>query len=137
MAVATYTVGAGSLSIGAAGLLTTFGSQATNVRLVPKSDIGDTIYVLSGESVAGDFLETYTLEGTLLQDLGATAKTEWLFEHSGETHVFEFIPNTVAARKITGSLVVTAVEIGGDVKTKPTSDFSFTVVGKPVIAATP
>lgn len=135
MAVSTITVGAGTLTIGASSDLTNFSSQITSCRLVPSSDIGDTIYVLSGESVAGDFTESYTLEGTLLQDLGATSKTEWLFNNAGETHVFEFVPNTTAGRTITGSLVVSAVDIGGDVRSKPTSDFSFTVIGKPVIGA--
>jgi hypothetical protein len=137
MAVTTYTVGAGTLTIGASGDLTNFSSQVTSVKLTASSDIGDTIYVLSGESVAGDFSETYQLEGTMLQDLGALASvTEWLFNQSGETHVFEFIPSTAAGRTITGSLVVSSpAEIGGDVRTKPLTDFTFTVVGKPVIEA--
>lgn len=136
MAVNTLTVGAGTLTIGAAADLTNFSSQVTSAKLVPSSETGDTIYVLSGESVSGDFTETYTLEGTFLQDFGtAGSKTEWLFNNAGETHVFEFTPNTVAGKKITGSLVVTSVEIGGDVNSKPTSDFTFNVIGKPVITA--
>lgn len=136
MAVSTYTVGAGTLTIGASGDLTNFSSQITSCKLEASADLGDTIYVLSGESVAGDFSETFTLTGTMLQDLGATSKTEWLFNNAGETHVFEFVPSTAAGRRITGSLVVSSpAEIGGDVRTKPTTDFSFTVVGKPVIDA--
>lgn len=138
MAVATLTVGAGTFTIGAAGALTNFSSQVTSIKLVPSAETGDVIPVLSGESVAGDFTETYTIEGTLLQDFGTTAsKVEWLYAHSGETHVFEFDPATTGATKITGSLVVTSVEIGGDVKTKPTSDFSFQCVGKPTVVAAP
>lgn len=136
MAVSTLTVGAGTFTIGAAGLLTNFSSQVTSVKLVPSSETEDDIYVLSGESVAGAFSETYTIEGTLLQDFGSTAsKIEWLYAHSGETHVFEFDPATTGATKITGSLVVTAVEIGGDVRSKPTSDFTFKCVGKPTVVA--
>jgi hypothetical protein len=138
MAVSTITVGAGTFTIGAAGLLTNFSSQVTSIKLVPSAETGDSIPVLSGESVAGEFSETYTIEGTLLQDFGvATSKVEWLYAHSGETHVFEFDPATTGLTKITGSLVVTAVEIGGDVKTKPTADFSFTCVGKPTVVAAP
>jgi hypothetical protein len=138
MAVSTITVGAGTFTIGAAGLLTNFSAQVTSIKLVPSAETGDSIAVLSGESVAGEFSETYTIEGTLLQDFGvATSKVEWLYAHSGETHVFEFDPATSGLTKITGSLVVTAVEIGGDVKTKPTSDFTFTCVGKPTVVAAP
>lgn len=136
MAVNTITVGAGSLTIGASTDLTVFSGQVTACRLVPSVDQGDAINVLSGETVAGDRTESFTLEGTLLQDLGATeSTTEWLYENRGETHVFEFVPSTAKGRKITGSLVVEAIEIGGDVSTKPTSDFSFTVVGAPAIGA--
>ncbi|UVJ37983.1 hypothetical protein [Arthrobacter sp. CJ23] len=132
MAVNTITIGAGSLTIGAAAALVNFSSQVTACRLVPSVDQGDNIATLSGESVAGDRTESFTLEGTLLQDFGTAAgTTEKLFTMRGQTHVFEFIPNTVKAKKITGSLVVEAIEIGGDVNTKPTSDFSFVLVGAP------
>lgn len=135
MAVNTVTVGAGQLTIGADTALINFSSQITTATLVPDVDQDDPIKVLSGESVAGDRTESFTLEGTMLQDLGATeSTTEWLFEHRGETHAFEYVPNTTKGRKITGSLVVEAIEIGGDVGTKPTSDFEFTLIGEPVIA---
>ena len=136
MAVSTYTVGAGTLTIGASGDLTNFSSQIVSCRLESSSDIGDTVHVLSGESVAGDFSESFTLTGTMLQDLGATSKMEWLYNNAGETHVFEFIPSTVAGRRIVGSLVVTSpAQIGGDVRSKPQTDFTFNCVGKPVIEA--
>lgn len=136
MAVQTITVGAGQLTIGADTELINFSSQVTTATLVPDVDQDDPIKVLSGESVAGDRTESFTLEGTMLQDLGAEGSTtEWLFEHRGETHAFEFVPNTAKGRKITGSLVVEAIELGGDVGTKPTSDFEFTLIGEPVIGA--
>lgn len=134
MAVNTVTIGAGQLTIGAVADLINFSSQTTSVKLVPSVDQDDAIRVLSGESVAGDRTESFTLEGTILQDLGAeSSTTEWLFEHRGETHVFEFVPNTAKGVKVTGSLVAEAVEIGGDAGTKPTSDFEFVVVGDPLI----
>lgn len=138
MAVNTITVGAGSLTIGATTALVNFSGQVTACRLVPSVDQGDNIAVLSGESVAGDRTESWTLEGTVLQDFGtASGTTEKLFTMRGQTHVFEFIPNTAKGKKITGSLVVEAIEIGGDVNTKPTSDFTFTIVGAPVIGTVP
>jgi hypothetical protein len=135
MAVSTLTVGAGTFTIGAAGALQNFSSQVTSIKLTSSTDTGDSIYVLSGESVAGDYSESYTIEGTMLQDFGtAGSKIEWLLANSGTTQVFEFVPNTVKAKKITGSLVVTPpAEIGGDVKQIASTDFSFNVVGKPTI----
>jgi hypothetical protein len=135
MVVSYYTVGPGTLTIGSSGALMDFSAQTTSVKLTPSVDNGDPINVLSGEQVAGDRTESFTLDGTVLQDLGADSRAEWLFLHRGETHPFEFVPATAAARKISGSLVVEAVDLGGDVKTKPTSDFSFVVIGEPTIAA--
>lgn len=132
MAVKTTKIGAGTLTIGALTDLTNFAGQVTSCRLVPSVDQGDSINVLSGESVAGDRTESWTLEGTLLQDYGNTGSTtEWLFDNRGETHVFTFVPNTASGKGWTGSLVVEAIESGGDVDTKPTSDFTFVLVGAP------
>lgn len=134
MPVNALTMGAGVLTIGAVDALTNLSSQTSSVRLIPSVDKGDARLMLSGESISGDRTETWSLEGTLTQDLGAiTSTTEWLFEHRGETHVFEFVPSTAKGKRITGTLEVEAIEIGGDVGTKPESDFAFALVGSPVI----
>jgi len=136
MPVATLTVGPGKLQIGDTENLTMFESQIRSAKLVPSVDKGDPIDVLSGEQVSGDRSESFALEGTMLQDFGATdSRTEWLFEHRGQTHPFEYTPNNAAGKKITGQLEVEAIDIGGDVKSKAESDFSFTLIGAPVIAA--
>ena len=139
MAVKTLTVGPGKLQIGDSENITTFESQTRSCKLVPNVDTDDPIDVLSGEQIAGDRSEAFTLEGTFLQDFGATlSTTEWLFEHRGESHPFEYTPNNSAGKKITGTLQVEAIDIGGDVKTKAESDFEFQLLGAPVIvAATP
>ncbi len=140
MAVTTYEVGPGVLTIGADTELTHFESQVTSCRLVPSVDNDDPINVLSGEQVAGDRTESWALEGSILQDLGGTeSKVEWLFAHRGETHPFTFIPNNVQAKQITGDLQVEPVELGGDVKTKPQSDFEFVVtnVALTAVSVTP
>jgi hypothetical protein len=135
MTIKSYTLGPGALTIGADTGLTVFSSQVTSCKLTPKVDVGDPINVLSGEQVPGDRDESFTLDGTLLQDFGVTASTtEWLFEHRGELQDFVFTPNTANGREVTGQLTVEAIDVGGDVKTKPTSDFSFTLNGAPVFA---
>lgn len=136
MAVKTLTIGPGKLSIGSDALIQQFESQVTSVKLVPNTETDDPINVLSGEQVAGDRSESFTLEGSMLQDFGDTqSKTEWLFTHRGEEHPFSFQPSTAKAKKITGTLVVEAIEIGGDARTKAQSEFEFQVIGTPVIAA--
>lgn len=134
MSTNVITMGPGALTIGSAGSLANFAGQCSACRLVPSVDTDDPIAVLDGGEVPGDRSESWTLTGTLLQDLGATeSTTEWLFEHRGEQHPFSFTPSTAAGKTISGTLVVEAIEIGGDVKTKPTSDFEFQLVGAPTI----
>lgn len=134
MTVNYITVGPGTLTIGEEAALEEFNSQVTSCKLTPSVDNGDPINVLSGEQVPGDRTESFTLDGTFLQDFGKSdSRTEWLFTHRGEQQPFEFAPSTAAGKSITGELVVEAIDIGGDVKTKPTSDFSFIIVGEPAI----
>lgn len=135
MPVALIEVGPGSLTIGPPEALKSLSSQITSARITPKVDTSDPIHVLSGESAAGDRTESWELSGTLVQDLGALdGTTEWLFTHRGEPMPFAYVPSTTAGRRISGSLVVEAIEMGGDVKTKPTSDFTFVLIGSPAIA---
>jgi len=138
MTVNTITVGPGSLTLGASGDLITASAQIRKAVVKPAVVTADNIPVLSGEEVPGDRTESFTFDGTLLQDLGAgSSLVEWCWEHRGEQHAITYIPSTAADMQISGTVVVEAVDIGGDVKTKPTSDFSFKFVGAPVIGAVP
>lgn len=136
MTVNTITVGPGTLTVGEVGTLATLSSQVTACRVVPDVENEDPINVLSGEQAPGDRSESWTLAGTLLQDLGAVdSTTEFLFENRGTQLPFVFSPSTAAGKQITGEVVVEAIEMGGDAKTKPTSDFEWQIVGEPTIAA--
>lgn len=136
MPVKAPTVGPGRFTIGAAAALTNFSSQVRGAKLVPNVTKGDPIDVLSGEQAPGDRTEENTLVVTLQSDFGhAESLTEWLWDHRGQQHPFEYVPNNTLERKITGSLVVEAVEIGGDVKTKPSAEVTFDLVGPPTFSA--
>lgn len=134
MATNAITMGPGTFTIGEESDLTVFSGQVTSIKLVPSVDKGDAIAVLDGGSVSGDRTESFTLEGTLLQDFGTTeSTTEFLFENRGTEMPFEYVPASALGKKISGILTVEAIDIGGDVKTKPTSDFTFDILGTPVI----
>jgi hypothetical protein len=136
MTTHTLTVGPGTLTIGESTGITVFTGQCTSCKLVPTVTKGDPIPVLSGDEVPGDRDEAFSLDGTLLQDFGATGSTtEWLWNHRGETHDFVYAPSAAGGKEITGQLIVEPIEIGGDVKTKPTSDFSMDLVGAPVFSS--
>lgn len=134
MAIETMKVGPGKLSIGDADDLTQFESQILSAILEPEVEKGDPITVLSGEKRSGNRTEAWKLTGNMLQDLGATdSRTEWLFDHRGEDHPFEYAPNNAKGKKVTGTLTVEAVAIGGDVDENGESEFEFELVGEPKI----
>lgn len=136
MTTNVITMGPGKFTIGETADLTVFSGQVTSIKLVPSVNKSDAIDVLDGGQVAGDRSESFKIEGTLLQDFGATeSTTEYLFTNRGTEQPFLYIPNSSQGKEITGVLTIEAIEIGGDVKTKPTSDFSFDLVGTPIIAA--
>lgn len=139
MATRPIAVGPGTLTIGEPGTLKDLSMRVTSARLVPSVDTEDAVNVLSGDTYPGDRTETWAITGTILQDLGTSEDTtRFLFEHRGEQMPFEFVPNTTAGVGFTGELVVEAIEMGGDTKTRPTSDFEWSLVGDPQMsAATP
>lgn len=133
MAVETITMGPGTLVLGPVGTSKSIESQVTNARCTPSVERGDALNVLSGESVAGDRTETWVLAGTIVQDFGNAAGVwQYCFEHRGESLEFVFVPNTAAGRQVSGTVTVEALEVGGDVKSKPSSDFEWQIVGDPV-----
>jgi len=138
MTVNTVTVGAGTLHIGEVGAVKSFSSQLTSCTLVPDVSTGDAVDVLSGEQIAGERTESWTLKGKVFQDLGTASSqysglTEWLFTNRGTEFDFEFIPSTSGGKGVRGVLVVEAVDIGGDVKARAQSDFEWQLVGPPEI----
>lgn len=137
MAVSTVVGGPGKLTLGAAGTLKTLTAQVRSCTLEPSVDTGDSIVTLSGESVGGARTESFALTGTILQDLGATAGiTEWLYSNAGTTQPFVFTPSTASGKQITGSVVIEAISIGGEVGSVLESDFEWQTVGnRPTIGA--
>lgn len=132
MAVTAHRLGPGSLKLGETGTPTDFSAQATNTRLSPSVDEEDNIPVLSGEEVAGDDTTSWVLAGTLLQSYDIAGLIYWCFENRGKTVPFEFVPSTADAEYgWRGNVKVVPLEVGGDVKTRNTSDFEMKVIGEP------
>lgn len=131
-------VGPGKLTIGDAGAPTIFSGLITGAKLTPSVERGDPIDFLDGSASSGDRSESWTLNGNMAQDFGATdSRTEWLFTNRGTDQPFVYVPNAATGRNITGTLTVEAVEIGGEVKSKPISEFEFSLVGEPVLGTEP
>lgn len=135
MALESYVVGPGTLKLGTAGDLIAIECQLTSALVEWDVDAEDDVQLLCGETASGDEIFTATLSGNLFQDLSTGGIVEWTWDHKGESQAVEFIPSTAEAKKITGTIKVRPISVGGDAKAKARSDFEFPFVGEPVLAA--
>lgn len=128
MAIQSYKMGPGTLKFGA-GLAQNATAQITNGLASCTENVAsdEDVDVLSGEQLAGEERLTYSwlLAFNLVQDLAAAGLIAWSWANKGTEQAFEFVPNTVGARKITGTIIVAPISAGGDVKTRPRSDVSW------------
>lgn len=128
MTTQSYKLGPGTLKFGS-GLTTDATCQVKSCQVTceEKVDTEDTERYLCAEEVAGEETVTFTwgLEATLTQDLAAAGFVTWSWTNKGTEQPFEFIPNTVTARKVTGTVHVVPISIGGDAKTRPSSDIKW------------
>jgi hypothetical protein len=108
--------------------------QLTNVRLTAAySDDGDSLETLCGDKIAaGEKADGYTMAGTFVQDFDATPESAsiiwYLMDHDLEEVPFTYTPN-VASPTMAGSLrlKLPGEFMGGDVATRLTSDFEWTI----------
>lgn len=132
MAVKAHRLGPGTLHFGATGTETEFSGQTTNMRLSPSVNEEDAIPVLSGEELAGDDSVDWVVAGTLLQSFDREGLIYWCYENRLTEVPFEFVPNNVESDYgWRGTVKVVPLEVGGDVKTKNTTDFEFRCIGEP------
>lgn len=138
-----YKLGPGSLTLGSTP--TDFAMQLTNARVEPTENVteGEDLNLLDGSTLLGedDVTYSYVLAGTAVQDLNASGFTDYTWDNAGVEVPFTFIPNTArgAAVGVTGTCRVSPVAIGGDVKVRNTTDFTFAIIGTPTFTpdATP
>lgn len=132
MAVKAHRLGPGTLHFGETGTDTEFSGQATNIRLSPSVNEEDTVPVLSGEELAGDDTVDWVVAGSLLQSFDKDGLIHWCYENRLQEISFEFIPSTVDSDYgWRGVAKIVPLEVGGDVKTKNTTDFEFRCIGEP------
>jgi len=129
----------GTLELGTSPTLLDVSCQITNCRITSSySDDGDAVTVLCGDSLpAPRKLDGHHLEGTIIQDFDVAAADggviAWLWAHDLENVAYSYIPDDSGAPTITGNLVVEIPgdTFGGDVNTRNTADFTWSLQGKP------
>jgi len=133
MAIESYKVGPGSLTIGAGPL--NVSAQVLSCSVVPSEKVKETDPrpVLSGEELSGSSSAslTWRLKGKVLQDLAAAGLVDYSWLNAGDEVDFVYIPNTAEDRAVEGTVRVMPFTIGGDVsKTDPAeSDFDWAIIG--------
>lgn len=126
-------LGPGTLTFGESGEARQFAAHTTATSLVPSYSDGDVLNLLDGSQEREADEETWSLEGTIRQQLEADALEDWCLTNAGSEMTFTFKPVSSVTKSYTGKVTIRAVNIGGDVKTKNTSDFAFPLTGKPTI----
>lgn len=129
MPVKSDKLGPGVLTFGETASAEEWAGQLTKCLVEPKTETEDPIPTLSGEELAGDTTDTAELSGTILQSYDRDSLLLWAHTHHGETMPFKFVPNAGAELQVTGNVQVQRLSIGGDVKTRNTSDFTYTIIG--------
>lgn len=132
MAVKAHKLGPGSMKFGATGTSQEFAAQMTNGRISPSLEEEDNIDVLNGETLDGDDSITWVVAGTLLQSYDKAGLLHWAFENRLAKLPFDFVPNNDESDYgWRGTCKIVPLEVGGDVKTRNTSDFEFKIIGEP------
>ena len=137
MPIKAYKLNNGTLTLGTTPL--DVSCQLTSVSVNPTENVEteEAINVLCGEQLpASDTVSySYTLSGTGLQDLEAGGFVDYTWTNAGDEVPFVFIPDEALARSVTGVVRIIPLSIGGEVPTRPTSDFEWVVIGIPVFGA--
>ena len=131
----SFKLGPGSLIIGDTGTPMEISCQITACTVEFETDSEDDVPTLCGGTLAGDEDETATLTGTIIQDLSDDGIIEYTWANAGTVQPVVFIPNETMAKQITGSVKIRSLNVGGDVKTSPTSDFEWPFIGRPDLGA--
>jgi hypothetical protein len=115
------------------GTPTSFACQASNVRVTPSyDDDGDAVETLCGDEIPAGKKESWVIQGTSIQDFDdPDGFLTFCFENRMSTVPFEWTPNIEGAPVWAGSAVIVALEEGGDVNTRLTTDWSFDLSGEP------
>lgn len=129
--VNSYKMGPGTLKIGAGPLDVSAQVTACKVAASENVDESDEIPVLSGDEIPAeeDVTLSWAISGTFVQDLALAGVVAYTWDHASEWVTFTFVPNTAADREITGQCRLIPLDAGGDVKSRPTSDFEWAARG--------
>jgi hypothetical protein len=135
MTVQSYVMGPGTFSLGAGPLAIESQVASMTVTASEKVKTTDPEPMLSGEELTTPDVVTmeWKLAGKLVQDLAAAGVVTYTWTNASEEVAFAFTPSTEHDRKVTGIVRVIPLQVGGDPKTRPKADFTWVIVGTPIL----
>lgn len=136
MAIKSYKLGPGELTFSAGAQVASAQITKTRVEADESVKSTDAIPVLNGEELAAQETAslTWKLSGTVIQDIDAAGLVAFSWDNAGDEVTFEFVPNTVEGRAVTGTVRIVPLGVGGDVGQRNTSDFTWSIIGTPALA---
>ena len=134
MTAETGKLGPGVLKIGATGSEIDASCLVNNAAITSDKDEGDSTTKLCGDVRAGSVTYTYKLTGNVDTDVADDAGLFALSQDvPGTEQTFTFTPSTAEQTTATGTLIIDPLDFGADeMGADLTSDFEFSIVGKPV-----
>lgn len=137
MAIEYYTMGPGTLSLGAGPLNVSAQVEEFSIECTETVKTTDPKPMLSGDDklTADKVTYAWKASGVLQQDLGAAGVVAYSWDNMGDEVAFVFIPSTAEGRKVTGILRLVPIKVGGKAGDDPTSPVTWAVIGTPVLAA--
>jgi hypothetical protein len=123
----------GSLTLGTTPLDVSCQVTACSVNPTENVTSEDAIHVLCGDVLpATDTVDyTFTLSGNMLQDLATGGVVDYTWDNMGQEVPFIFVPDDTGVDKVEGTCRVIPLVIGGDVPSRPGSDFEWAIIGTP------
>lgn len=131
MPVNSYVLGPGTLKIkslaDAAEIELTAQMTSCSVQWTENVTAGEVVELLDGNQLADEDEVNHSavLAGNLVQDLDAGGVLAYSWNERGEKKHVEFIPSTDEGRKVTGTVTIAPINLGGDVKKRNRSDFTW------------
>ena len=112
---------------------TAFACQASSIKVTPSyNDDGDAVETLCGDEIPAGKKVSWTLNGTSIQDFDdPEGFLAYCFTNSLVSVAFEWAPNIEGAPTWSGEVVIRALEEGGDVNARLTTDWEFDIAGTP------
>lgn len=125
MAIKSSKLGPGTLTFGETGSELEWGAQVRSCTVEPTSEDGDVLPVLSGEEITEDDDDGFELTGEVLQSYDVRSLSVWCHLNHNAKVPFRFRPRDDEALGVTGTVTVKRIAIGGNVKERNTSEFTF------------